>query len=261
MGDDAADLLILDTAFNVISTRALFPQWDRRVAKSLKADLESSDLVKRRQGDELWLFGSGTLSPYRDSLYRFRIDSQVFKGYNIAHLFDKIRNAGVEALNIEGAAHLRRRWIFGNRGNTSHTQNFLITTPEDFDQDLKDFPVDVIPLKAPTPDAGISGLAYVPGKDILFLTFSEEDTANAYDDGETGSSYLALIDNISKQFNRDTLRTDAWLAFPSVHPTLHKMKVESIALERRSKGELILYLTADNDDGKTSLYKLQLELP
>src|SRR5258705_11813598 len=63
IGDDANDLLVLDTGLNIIDSIPLYSFPEKRIAKAVKADLESITVIP---GKKLLLLGSGSLPPYRN---------------------------------------------------------------------------------------------------------------------------------------------------------------------------------------------------
>ena len=90
-------------------------------------------------------------------------------------------------------------------------------------------------------------------EDVLLLTFSVEETANAYDDGQTGDSFLALVRDISAKTAADWLSPDEWMPLTETDACFNKIKIESVATGEDG----ILFLAADNDDGRTLLYSMR----
>jgi hypothetical protein len=96
-------------------------------------------------------------------------------------------------------------------------------------------------------------MAYLEKEDVLLLTFSVEETANAYDDGQTGDSFLALVRNISTKTAEDRLTVDEWMPLTETDACFNKIKIESVAAGEDGT----LFLAADNDDGRTLLYSMR----
>ncbi len=249
-GDDAPDMIILDTEFNRLRTVPIFPGYTGRIEKAVKADIEAGDFV----GDTLWLFSSGSKKPHRDSLFLYDKRSSEIRKSDLSTIYSRLQKETKE-LNIEAAAFIKGSWFLGNRSNNSQKQNHLILLAENFADDQEQTAVRLVALNPPHPSAGISGMAYDENQDILYMTFSVEETANAYDDGQAGDSFLALVRNISTRQYAEVIVPDEWLNIAETDSSISGMKIESVAIADNG----ILFLTADNDNGKTVLYKLSVD--
>ena len=253
MGDDAQRLLILDTSFNSLDSLLVFPERDRRTPKAVKPDIESSEMID----DSLWLLGSGTLTPYRDSIFRLSFLNGSIKRSSLKVVYDKA-GSKIENLNIEGFTKIEDLLVFGNRRIDPEHRNFFITTASNSLENQNKAGIKIIPFAAPSPDAGISGLSFYPQKDILFVTCSEEFTGNSYQDGAIGQSYLGIIKEASEKLEADSISTLSWIPLSAVSESFNNIKIESVAVSEIKKDVFLLYLTADNDNGKTVLFKVRL---
>jgi uncharacterized protein YjiK len=107
--------------------------------------------------------------------------------------FKRVSKAGIKDVNIEGLAAVNNTLLLANRGNNKNRYNHLISTSTDFfnNQEVVSFKVLKMIFEGVKNEfAGISGLAYIPSKDMLIFTASTEDTDNTVDDGAIGNSYL-----------------------------------------------------------------------
>src|SRR5262245_53850430 len=73
MGDDAPNMIVLDTAFNIIDSVSIVLHPGKRIPKSIKPDLEASALYFANNEPSIFLFGSGSLDPYRNSGWKYNI--------------------------------------------------------------------------------------------------------------------------------------------------------------------------------------------
>ena len=96
--------------------------------------------------------------------------------------------------NIEGAVAVNEWVLLSNRANQKQTQNnLLLFKKEESGFAAKQENTIIVQLPASKEVIGISGLEYIPSKDLLLFTASTELTDNAIDDGEIGKSYLGYI--------------------------------------------------------------------
>ena len=255
MGDDASKLVILDSELNLKQEIQFFPGDEYRIRKAEKADIESSEWITKDNKPKLWLFGSGSLSPQRDSAFCFDPQTQTVDRMDLGSFYRKLHHAGIPELNIEAAAIVKDNLVFGSRGNLTNKQNHLIyTSTGNFPEDTT---FSIVPINLPD-DAGISGMSYQADLDILLITASKENTATAYDDGEIGESYLGAVYNFSDRITDAAIKPDAWLALSELHPEFAVQKIESICTLSSNTSEIITVLVADNDQGTTKLFTVRL---
>ena len=259
MGDDATNLLVLDTSLNIIDSIPLLSYPEKRIPKDIKPDLEASAL----NADNLFLFGSGSLSPHRNFVWRLNLKTKDNDSINLEPLFLKIKELRIEQINIEGACFVSGKLILVNRGNRGYPYNHFVITDEKFwTNDDNSFQISIIPFEVQKDTAsfkGISGLCYAKESDQLIMTVSTEDTRNSYDDGAIGKSYLWIINNISEKKLSKGLKPDKIIDLEEIEPRFKKQKVESAAVIGETNELINLVLVVDNDDGSSTIFKLSIK--
>jgi len=257
IGDDATDILVLDTNLNMIDSIPLISYPEKRIPKDIKPDLEASAL----NDDNLFLFGSGSLSPYRNLGWIHNLKTKDNDSINLEPLFLKIKELGIEEINIEGACFLSGKLILVNRGNKGYPYNHFIITDERSWTNDSSFQISIIPFEAQKDTAtfkGISGLCYAKESDQLIMTVSTEDTRNSYEDGAIGKSYLWIINNISNKLDSKTISTDKIIDLEEIDPRFKKQKIESAIVISETNELINLVLVADNDDGSSTIFRFSL---
>jgi hypothetical protein len=202
------------------------------------------------------LLGSGSVSPTRDSLFILNLTKKTITRSSIAKRFKQLLNRKKAELNIEGAAFINNSLLLANRSNLKSKQNYLIVNEGEFTS-FHSSRNRLISLNVDEAVYGVSGMDYDKNRDILLLTFSSEATQSAFADGEIGNSAIGIVSNISQKLERDTLRLDAWFPLSGIDKRLNKMKIESVAVAEDERKDLVLYLVSDNDDGKSTLFKIR----
>ena len=252
MGDDARTLLVLNEMLDIQDAITLFPGSDVRVNKTEKADIESSEWIDNK----LYLFGSGSMSSVRDSGFVFDPESQKSLRLELGPFYHRIRENGIEDLNLEGATLVKDHLVLANRRNLGNRDNYLIVNPlERLLQTIS----KVVKLNLPG-YAGVSGLTYLPKHDLLILTASEEETSSTYDDGAIGESYLGLIENFSEKLSVDEIVPDQWVQLSKIHDDYSGQKIESVCTRKSVDGQTELLLVADNDNGTTKVFCMAMKL-
>ncbi|RYE52306.1 MAG: hypothetical protein EOP48_16785 [Sphingobacteriales bacterium] len=285
MGDDARDILLLDTAFTELKRIRIFDGKDERLSKKIKADIESAEFLDNRRS-QLLLLGSGSVSPTRDSLFILDLKRNRVDKFGGKEWLGSLLTGKTADLNIEGATLIDTFLVLANRSNLKSKQNYLIVnglgavsykfsenvtlkqSVSSNDNGLKrrgsaseaKSHNRAIPLNIEEPSYGISGLDYSKKKDLLVLTCSSEATSSAFADGEIGNSAIGLIQGISRKLKADSLKVDAWIPLSNIDKRFDKMKMESVAIGGEEKNGVVLYLVSDNDDGKSTLFKVRLLL-
>ena len=267
IGDDASTILILDKEYNQVQSLELFNYPEKRIPKSIKADLEASTFVTIKKDEYFLLVGSAS-KPQREKVFLIplvgeSLDMKSLLVFSDDKFTDRLKRKGIEEVNMEGITLINNHLILCNRGNRKNPLNhFLITEvpfwEEDKKVDLKIIPVQVSSSSEDVPS--ISELCYYEATDTLLLTLSTEASDNAYDDGAIGNSYIGIIPNISKKLDEDALVVTNLINLPEVHPDFNKEKIEGICIESSDDNNLVLHLISDNDNGESKLFKVSLTL-
>jgi hypothetical protein len=257
MGDDAIKLLVLDTDLNMVDSIPIISYPENRIPKGIKPDLEASAL----NGDNLFLFGSGSLSPYRNFAWRHNLKTKNNDSINLEPLYFKIKELGVEQINIEGACFVSGKLILANRGNKGYPHNHLIIADEKFLDNDSSFQLFIIPFAAQKDTAsfkGVSGVCYAKESDQLILTVSTEDTRSSHEDGAIGKSYLWIINNISTKIIDRALGTKRVIDLEYIDSRFKRQKIEAATVIKETDKLIYLALVAENDDGKSMVFKMSI---
>lgn len=260
-GDDANQLVVLDSNYNRIDSVRLFESVSDRIAKPLKADIEAGTFVGTPP--ELVLFGSGS-TPHRRKLYRVKLvaedeDAQGVTPIDYSSFLNGVSDV-LRNVNIEGAAIVGNSLLLGNRNAGS---NVIIVAPvEDV---LSGTGVSPEFLQLTLPDslshAGISGMTYHSPNGILFLTLSSEAAPTSYDDGPIGPSYLLWINRFDEvRLLEGSVAPSGIVALATSSSAFLGHKVEGVCVQSVSDGIATVHLVSDNDDGKSHVFKVRLSL-
>ncbi|MBD0369126.1 MAG: hypothetical protein ICV53_23865 [Flavisolibacter sp.] len=259
-GDDAKHVLILDNDQVLKDSILLFPAKGKRINKNEKPDIEAATKVSI--GNKTFLLGIPSFStPKRNRVVAFPLETgkkpEIIKLTKAESL---IKKAGVNEVNIEGAAAINHFIVLSNRANNTNKENLLLVVDQK-NKNWQKIPPHSIAVQLPQAKnvLGISDLTYLEEKDLLLFTASTEATANATSDGEIGESYLGYITNASQKLGQETIKPDKLINL-SRTLMIGKEKIEAISVEQFTGNELILHLAADNDDGKSSLFKIKMDL-
>ena len=259
IGDDANDLLILDSNLNPTDSINLYLFMEKRIPKKLKADLEGITLTKDNQ---LLLLGSGSLYPYRNTAWLINPLTHQKDSIRLDTFYQRLILNGIKEINIEGVCTIPGSIILTSRGNKGYQKNHLIVTSNDFWKDQFNAPVSLMLAGSATDTFlfnGVSGLAYAKQTDKLILTVSTEDTRNSMDDGAIGKSYLWIINNISSKKKWKAINPDRIIDLEETDPRFRGQKIESLCITKETKNSLYLVLAADNDNGSSTLFTMVVE--
>ncbi|MDX5419688.1 MAG: hypothetical protein LPK09_10775 [Hymenobacteraceae bacterium] len=278
VGDDSPYLYRLDKSFRLVSQEAIFDTTgfeNGRLAKAVKADLESMTLLQHQGKPYLLMMGSGSAPARRkaylynicgDEICQERAGTHGAKTIDLDALYqqleEKADTLGGSLLNIEGVAAGHGKLYLLQRAIASG-QNVLISYRlSEFIPYLSGEAGTALPkaelsyFRLPQLNnlqAGFSG-AYVYD-DKLFFTASLEDTNDAYGDGEVLGSYVGYIafSEIGKQ---DTLEIPATLILQSDGKP-YTGKAESVVVQKRDgKGRYRLVVVSDDDQGGSELLEV-----
>ncbi|MBC7828685.1 MAG: hypothetical protein H7122_13115, partial [Chitinophagaceae bacterium] len=132
VGDDAADILVLDKKWREVQRIKLFENFDDRIPKSEKSDLEATTVIYLNEVPYLLIIGSGSRQHHRNKAILLNLESNNFTEYNIEPFYSRLADLGIHELNIESAAVVEDLLILGNRGNRKKESNHIIITQPEF---------------------------------------------------------------------------------------------------------------------------------
>lgn len=251
-GDNAPHLLVLSTDYRLEDSVRYWKGDLAVIDRETKPDIESAMLSLRNR--QVTLYGIGSMSgKKRWNVYAYSPKDRTIKKTAFFELPQNI--GGIKELNIEGCTEVAGQVVFCNRANDKTQKNHLL-----FWNWKDSVESSEISLPKATRIAGMSGLHYVPERDLLLFTASEEATRNAKEDGPIGESYIGWISNFSGKMRATTLKPDGFLKASTFSKAFAKQKLESVCVEKVTGNSYLLHLVADNDDGRSQLFKAVLKL-
>ena len=250
MGDDASEIIVLNKALQEEERIAVFTKGSSlRSEKKTKADIEASLIVSHANAECILFFGSGSLTPHRDSAFLFNPITKAIEKIDYSQFYYHLRSH-FSQLNIEAATLVNGHFLLGIRANTSNPNNFLAVTSSSVFAPLYKRKIEI---KLPSAHAiGISGMDYDEANDRLFITFSSEDTSNTFDDGKVGDSYLAIVEDVKRKLANPILTPDSLIKLADVDVAFKEQKIEGITVIASKQ----LLLVADDDLGNTRIFNL-----
>jgi hypothetical protein len=260
IGDDSRNLLVLDLNYTRRDSVLLFQGSSFRIARKDKADLESAFMAPgfRKQ---IILMGSGA-SPKRQTILVTTLNRNNRKGQvrnlNASAFFGKISSM-ISPVNMEAAALIGRNVVLGNRKSQKSDNRIVVA---DLRSVLNYTGAEFREIRLRVPDTlsaiGVSDFSYVRSRDMLIVTFSSEDSVNPLEDGTIGDSYFAVITDVKKKIRSSEIKIEDIINLSS-HRELAGHKVEGVCVEKAGGRDLILHLVSDDDDGRSHVFKMQLE--
>ena len=258
IGDDAPEMLVLNSDFSVFKKIPLFDYDGERIPKPLKHDFEMATIID----NELLILGSGSLSPQRENLVKVNLDNHKIEIFNLSTAYNFLRNQEIAPeINLEALTFINDKlWLF-NRANLLQMNTLLLVSPSFLNNEkfelqkltVKDYFIKNIRM-------GISGATYCKENDILFVTFSAENTDNAYDDGEILGSAIGISKNPIEQLSSECFEFDQVIILADYFPIFAQQKIESICVISVVNENYHLLLVADNDKGNSELFELLLSI-
>ena len=262
MGDDAANLLVMGTNFNVIDSIRILDNSEKRIAKSVKPDIESIAVFPYQNKTVFLLMGSGSKQPYRNFCWVITPDGKQKERYDLSAFYRRLSEDGIKNINIEGSAAIPGGIVLANRGNKSFRRNHLIFTKNDFfkNQDSTDITIMVAGTNSDTAIFnGISGAEYASGSDKLIVTVSTENTYNSYSDGAIGKSYLWIFNDICSRKRFTHINPDRIIDLEKTDSRFKGHKIETVCVISETRRIIKLVLAADDDNGETMLFELWIK--
>ncbi|MEO6404736.1 MAG: hypothetical protein ABIO32_04555 [Ferruginibacter sp.] len=263
IGDDAAQLWVMDTALNVSDSIRVHDSATHRIAWQVKHDYEDIANVRIGRSQFFFMAGSGSGGAYRNAALLINAETHEEKKYALDTFYTRLKMFGLKDINIEGSAELPAGMLLSNRGNKGYQKNYLVFTDRNFwaHPDSCDF---TIILVGTTKDSsnfnGISGLEYAQKSDKLLLSVSTENTYSNLADGAIGKSYLWIINDISNKKNYSAINPNLIIDLEAADARFKGHKIEAVTILQENKKSMVLLFISDDDDGKSILFKVRLDL-
>jgi hypothetical protein len=262
MGDDATSLYKISISSGIVSAVPLAntDQTKYRITKPDKHDLESLSLVVLNGQKYIAAFGSGSVSPQRDSLLLTSVvDDHQQQWISLGNFYATLRKqSSKKELNIEGVvANSDKIYLFNRSGSEIYELNLesfeAIVNSKD---SLGEIEVKKHLFQLPSSggvQSALSGGCLLNDRAILFCA-SSENLPNVYDDGDIQGSYVGII-----SIGKDELSLKEMVEIKDVSGKVLRDKLESIDIAGRySNGDIRAFAVADNDDGRSKLFELRI---
>ena len=260
IGDDANTLLITDSNFRKVDSISLYSFTEKRIPKAVKADLESSTMVNDNDQQKLLILGSGSAAN-RNSGWLIDPLTKKTDSIRLDTFYQRLKANGLAEINIEGVCAYPGAIILSNRGHKNYRKNFLVFSKQNFWKNQSEAPISMVRIGTNTDSTvfnGISGMVYSPKNDQLIITVSTEDTRSTTEDGAIGKSYLWIVNDISTKRNWKAINPTKIIDLEKVDARFKGQKIESVCLVGETKKLLQLVLAADNDNGSSTLFRIQI---
>lgn len=254
-GDDSPFLFELDTGYKLISKLLLLDEFinSERIAKPVKPDFESSATDK---DNNIYLFGSGGISPQREKLLQIDARDKSIKKYTLTSFYRQIsedQKLDSAELNIEAAVIVKDELFLFNRGN-----NFIIKCvfPDFINSISKGNKIDYKIYHFNLPEingiqAGFSGATFISGTNDIVFCSSVENTSNWILDGDIYGSFIGILDAEKMEIKNISRATDK-------DGSTIKSKIESLSFKEKKENEISVLGIVDNDDGSSTLLEIEL---
>ena len=238
-----------------------------RIPKSIKSDFECMEELIIDGHHYLVFLSSGSMLLTRDTAEIVDIEAgEIVTRKNIRPLLDRIKQTARfpedDEINIEGLAITEQQIYMLHRGNISG--NLIISLEvrpfyEYLTGMTEKLPgIEIYPFNLPrleNTSAGFSGACITPDNQFLVFTASVEKTGDVLSDGEIAGSYLGIIPfhRMAEGFYEATLLQRDGGVLPA--------KLEGVAVHDMEGNVAHLLVVADNDDGTSDLYEVELIFP
>jgi len=259
VGDDAKDILVMSRKWKDEQLINIFDSTQERIPKKIKADLEATAIVHLDTMVYLLVMGSGS-TDQRNKGIMLNVETGDKTEIDCTLFYKRLKENGIIDLNIEGATEVSDYMIFCNRGNKTHPANELIVTNKDFFRNQQNAPIGLLNIDMSEYEGtmALSGACYSYEHDWLIFTASTEDTADSYHDGTIGKSYLGIIEDAYRKITKNRVRVNELIDLAKTTKKFDGFKIESVCIQSERKYRMKLHLVADNDDGKSHLFKILL---
>lgn len=232
------------------------------IPKKWKSDFEAMTSLEWEGEKALFIFGSGSKSPQRNSGMLIKLEDKLqLRNYDLTPLYELIMEEAKlspEELNIEAAVVLGPRLYLLNRWDnkiismkTSDFQKFI-------NNEKDNIKIKVVSIDLPEIDgidAGFSGACADEKFNRIIFTASVENTTNTIDDGAVLGSFIGVLDKkeLVQHFQPEC-------ELLTQYDETLTVKVESISLKESIKKSLNCVIVTDSDGMASEVLELKVKL-
>jgi hypothetical protein len=265
IGDNSPWLYQMSNSSTVLR-KVLLTQQDELVdgviPKSKKHDFEAMCALKWNDKTALFLFGSGSKWPSRNTgICVFTSENNGIKTYDLTDFYLQLMDEAKideEELNIEAAATLDDKIYLFNRGKNKlisfKVEDFIAHLEKKKEKlKIKSISVDLPEINGIS--AGFSGATTDENNKGLIFTCSVENTSDWVNDGEVLGSFIGYIDTDEMHHH---VQPEAILITDKNEPLL--VKVESVTIDSQNNQDYFLSLVTDSDGGISEWLKVRYSL-
>lgn len=262
VGDDAHDILVMNRKWKPRDLITLFGTSEERLLKSQKANPKTSTLIFINKKPHLFIPGSG-LNELNNNGILLNLQTKETLMFDAGVFYERLKNAGISELNIEGAALVHDYLILSNRGSVDNPVNHLVITSADFYKKQEDVAFQLVKLEAEqsAADVYVSGIAYSDKHETLLLAISSNSSYSINEEpGESGR--LGLIENFYRKIGREKgrMKINEMIDLGGEDEKFKGHKIESLCIQSEKDHSMKIHLTAGSKDGITYLFKAQLKV-
>ena len=263
VGDDSPYLFKVGNPGMKVQLAGIDTTVNNRVPKSIKADYECMEFFQHKNTDCFLTLSSGSAPIARDTAVLYDVHHQkILAKKNIRDFYKKIKEQAnfekTEEINIEGLAVFTDQIFIFHRGNISG--NIVIkTNKQEFlayllDETEKMPGLETYFFALPNYEhtsSGFSGATVLSDGSLLF-TASLERTDDVISDGEILGSFVGYIpvSGLKDGTYTATLVKDG--------KNILAKKLEGITVKKSRDTSIIAIAVADNDDGTSDLFELEI---
>jgi len=260
VGNDAKEIFVVNKKWKKPEHIPLCEYAEPRIPKKLQPDLEATTVIEINKIPRLLVLHSGT-TDLRNKAILFNLDDYFKEEIEINEFYEQL-TAQLDHVKVKGAAVILGKLVLGNRGHQSSPDNTILVTDTDFwkhpgEAEITQIEFD-LPEKSPR-FLGISGMTYSHVNDWLICTLTSEDSPDAIDNGDSGDSYLAIVENASRKITRHKMKVNALINLSKVDDDFKGHQPESVCIVSEKNGRVRLHLVADNDAGESFLFRVRLK--
>jgi hypothetical protein len=252
-------LLVLTQKWKELERIDLFSGGDHTHAHPDHKDLEAYTVIEINKIPRLLALGANSEIATRYKAILLNLDDRTREDFDIGQFDERLKELGLEELNIKSAAIILGRLVLGNRAKTPDSQNNFIVTDIELWKKQDTEEISLLPVKYPddTPHGiALSGMCYSSENDWLILTFTSED---ASDLDTPARSFLGLVENASRKVARKQVKINELMDLGDVNKRLKGHVIKSVCLQSDKNGKIKLYLSADHHEGGLHIFKIRVK--
>jgi hypothetical protein len=191
----------------------------------------------------------------------FNLLTRTTEPLDLSVFYTRIKESGLEDLNIQGVTILHDKLILSTNGSELHPGNHFIITTVDFWKNQEDAEIQIERIEwedNPGRTMKIYGLTYSYKNDWLIVSVVPEGIDKSGEE-TTFDNYIAVMENALRKTIRKKIKLNNPVNLSKNHKSFKGITMKFHCLQSEKDGRVKMLFLGESEKGKNFLFKIRIK--